>query len=64
MLTFVRKGITGLLIHIRDPITKPTNERSEKTSQLDSSLEASTIHALRHEVTERQDCRLGWRVVR
>jgi hypothetical protein len=54
----MRRGMIGLLNHINDPITKPTNERSEKTSQLDSSREASTIHALRHDVTERQDCRL------
>jgi hypothetical protein len=54
----VSNGITGLLNHIKEPIAKATNERSEKTSQLDSSLEASTMQALRHDVTDRQDCRL------
>lgn len=55
----MRKGTTGLLNQIKAPIAKATNERSENTSQLDSSLDASTMQALRHDVTERQDCRLG-----
>lgn len=51
--------MTGLLNHIKDPMTSPTNDRREKTSQLDPSREASTMHALKQDVTERHDCRLA-----